>query len=110
VLSILEGTEKLTGQKGIYASAAWDSKSKEIIVKIVNITDKALKHNIQLSGGKKLDAMGTITVLKSQDLNAVNSFDAANIKPSDEKIAVKGKAVNISLAPYSLSVLKIKTR
>lgn len=110
VLSILEGAEKLTGQKGIYASAAWDSKSKEIIVKIVNVTDKALKHTIQLSGSKKLDATGTLTVLKNQDLNAVNSFDAANIKPLDEKVAVKGKAVNVSLAPYSLSVLKIKTK
>ncbi|RAV99139.1 alpha-L-arabinofuranosidase [Pseudochryseolinea flava] len=110
VLSILEDKEKLTGQKGIYATAAWDNATKEIIVKLVNVTDKEARHNVELAGGKKINSTGTLTILKSQDLDAVNSFGSLNIKPTEEKVSVKGKTVAIALAPYSMTVLKVKTK
>jgi alpha-L-arabinofuranosidase len=111
VLSILDGKDKVTGQKGIYATAAWDANTKEIIVKLVNTTATEVKHALQFAGTKKLNATGTLTVLKNQDLSAVNSFETpANIKPSEEKIAIKGKAASVRLAPYSLSVVKIKVK
>jgi alpha-L-arabinofuranosidase len=111
VLSILNGKEKVTGQHGIYASAAWDASTKEIIVKLVNTSASEVKHTIQFAGARKLDANASLTVLKNQDLSAVNSFDTpANIKPSEEKLTVKGKVTNVTLAPYSLSVVKIKTK
>src|SRR5688572_11963185 len=41
ILPITAGNEVISGQKGLFASAVWDKNSKELIVKIVNTTDKA---------------------------------------------------------------------
>jgi alpha-L-arabinofuranosidase len=110
VLPVLAGKEKVTGQKGIYASATWDNNTKEVIVKVVNTTEQAQQTEIQLTGSKKISGKGTRTVVKSQDLQSVNSFDdPAKVQPTDESITVKGKALRISLEPYSFSVIKIKT-
>ena len=57
VLPMLQGNKPLTGQDGLYASAAFDQKSNEIILKLVNTTSKAQTTSIVLDGAKKLDPM-----------------------------------------------------
>jgi alpha-L-arabinofuranosidase len=110
VLPVISGKENVKGQKGLYASATWDKNSKEIIVKVVNTTNQAQQTDIQLSGGKKLSGKGTRMVLKSDDLQTVNSFDEPKkVEPVQEDIAVKGKTLKTSLEPYSFSVFRIKT-
>jgi alpha-L-arabinofuranosidase len=110
VLPIVSGTENVKGQKGIYASAAWDKDTKEIILKVVNTTNQVQQTDIQLSGSKKLSGKGTRTVLKSGDLQSVNSFDEPKkVEPVQEALAVKGKTLKAPLEPYSFSVFRIKT-
>lgn len=107
-LFVTTGNENVTGQNGLYASAVWDNNSKEIILKLVNASDKAQTPEIQLAG-KKAAANASLIVLKS-DLKSVNSFsDPSAIKPVESTIAVKGGTVKQELAPYSLTVIKIKT-
>jgi alpha-L-arabinofuranosidase len=110
VLPILNGTENVTGQNDIYASAVWDNTTKEVILKIVNGSSLAQQTEIQLTGNKKLSTSGSVILLAS-DLTNVNSFDdPSKIKPAVSTIEVKGKVIKTQLAPYSLSVIKVKTR
>ena len=109
-LSILSGTEKLNGKNGLYASAVWDKGTKEIIVKVVNASDKAQNTNIQLSTGKKISSNGSMLILKSENLDGVNSLDnPTQISPQEQPIKLKGKNATIALPAHSMSVVKIKT-
>jgi alpha-N-arabinofuranosidase len=101
----------LTGQNGLYGSSVWDKNSKEVIVKLVNTTDKAQTAEVVIESAKKLNSKAKLITLKSDQLDAVNSFDKPQlISPSEQDFAVKGKKVSISLAPNSFSILKIKTQ
>jgi alpha-N-arabinofuranosidase len=109
VLPMLFENKPLTGQDGLYASAAFDQNSKEIILKLVNSTYKAQTANVIMEGAKKLASKGKITVLKSEDLNRVNSLDQPTlVSPVEQEFTVKGKTVNQELAPYSFTVIRIK--
>ena len=108
-LSILSGTEKLNGKNGLYASAVWDKNTKEIIVKVVNASDKAQTTDIQLSTGKKVSSNGGLLILKSENLDGVNSLDnPKQISPQEQPFKLKGKNATIALPAHSMSVVKIK--
>jgi len=109
VLSMLKENQPLTGQNGLYASAAFDQNSNEIILKLVNSTGKAQPATVVLEGAKKLAPKGKLTVLKSEDLNRVNSLDQPTlVSPVEQELTLKGKTVNQELAPYSFTVIRIK--
>ncbi len=109
VLSILQDNKPLTGQEGLYASAAFDQHSNEIILKLVNSTDKTQTANLLLDGANKLSSRGKITVLKSDDLNKVNSLELPTlVSPVEQELIIKGKTVKQALAPYSFTVIRIK--
>ncbi|MEI9921096.1 MAG: alpha-L-arabinofuranosidase C-terminal domain-containing protein [Bacteroidota bacterium] len=93
----------------LYASAVVDKNSKEVIIKIVNASDKAQSPQLQING-VKLNSKGELITLKSTP-DDVNSFsDPSKIIPVTGSLDVKSKNVKIDLAPYSLTVIKIKTK
>jgi alpha-N-arabinofuranosidase len=109
VLPMMLENKPLTGQDGLYASAAFDQNSNEIILKLVNSTEKAQTVNIVLEGAKKLASKGKITVLKSEDLNMVNSLEQPTLlSPVEQELTIKGKTVNQVLDSYSFTVIRIR--
>jgi alpha-N-arabinofuranosidase len=79
-----------------------------MIIKLVNSSDKLQSPEIQLVGIKKINPNVEVIVLKSE-LASENSFgDPAKIKPVQSSIEAKGKVVKPELAPYSLTVVKVK--
>lgn len=109
VLPLLMDNEAVTGQQELYASAALDKNSNELILKIVNTSNKEQQKEIVLEGIKKMHPKAQIQILKNEKLEAVNTLDnPMEISPVEETIKVKGKKLNLSLAPYSLSVIKVK--
>ncbi|GAB4041019.1 alpha-L-arabinofuranosidase C-terminal domain-containing protein [Spirosoma jeollabukense] len=110
VLSLTQADKPLAGQDSLYASAAWDKATNEVILKIANVSDKAQVRTIQLDGVKKLAANGKLTLLKNNVLDAVNSFEnATNVSPVEQPIPVdvKKKALSLTLAPRSFSVVRV---
>ena len=109
VLPIFQENKPLTGQNGIYASAAFDQNSNDIILKLVNSTDKALTARVVLEGAKSLDAKGRLIILKSDDLEKVNSLEKPTlVSPVEQELVIKGKTVNQVLAPNSFSIIRIR--
>jgi alpha-N-arabinofuranosidase len=109
VLPILMENKPLTGQNGLYASAAFDKNSNEIILKLVNSTEKTQTTKVVIESTKKLGPIGKIFVMKSEDLSKVNSLEQPKlISPSEGEFALKEKTLSQVLAPYSFSVLRIK--
>jgi alpha-N-arabinofuranosidase len=109
VLPMFMENKPLTGQSGLYASASFDKNSNEIILKLVNSTEKPQSARIVLEGLKKLDPKAKIIILKSDNINNVNSLEHPElISPVEKELILKGKTANPVLEPNSFTVIWIK--
>lgn len=109
IVPILMGKDVVAGQDSLYASAAWDKSTNELIVKLVNVSGKAQQKDVAIDGIKGVQRTGRMTVLKSNVLDQVNSFENATaVSPVEQEINVAGKKLNVALAPYSFNVIRIK--
>jgi alpha-N-arabinofuranosidase len=109
VVPMLLGNEPITGQGGLFATATIDKGTNELIIKLVNTTDASATHIVNVTGIKKFDKKAKVTVLQSTDMNAVNSIDQPKaLSPADSEMDVSGKKLNITAAPHSFTVVRVK--
>ncbi|MEO6314734.1 MAG: alpha-L-arabinofuranosidase C-terminal domain-containing protein [Chitinophagaceae bacterium] len=109
IVSILLNNDVVAGQDSLYASACIDTASKELIVKMVNASSHAQTNTLLFTGIKKMAGRGSLTVLQSDSLYSVNSFDQPQkLAPKTTSIGVKGKKIKLAAAPYSFTVFKVK--
>ena len=109
ILPILMENKPLTGQNGLFASAAFDKNSNEIILKLVNSTENAKTGRIVLESSKKLDPNAKIIILKSDNTSNANSLEQpALISPVEQELIIKGKTASPVLEPNSFAVIRIK--
>lgn len=109
VIPVLSNNEIIAGKDSLYASATVDKNTNEVIIKVVNTSGQTKKHDVLLEGIKKLNPKATVTVLKGEKLEDVNSISSPTaIQPVDREIKLKGKKLDLSLEPYSFNVIKLK--
>jgi len=109
VVPLLQNDKPLAGQDSLYASATIDKNTNELIVKIVNASAKTQTKVIQVTGIKSLNANATMTVLRADKLDDVNSFnEPTKVIPNDQKLQLKGKQISLALKPYSFTVVRVK--
>jgi len=108
-VSILKDKEVVAGKDSIYASATIDEVSKELILKLVNISKKASSVKFSFEGGSVKSQNANMEVLKNQDLTAWNSFsNPSNIGIELQKLKVSGRSLMLNLDGNSVNVLRIK--
>ena len=108
VISILEDNKIISGQDSVYASAVIDQATKEMIIKIINVSGTEKTRDINVQGGKKLASKGSLTTLNSTSIDAENSFaNAINVSPKEAKLAVKGNRIPLRLKPYSFTIVRV---
>lgn len=108
VVSILEDNKVISGQDSVYASAVIDQATKEMIIKIVNVSGTEKTRDINVQGGRKLASKGSLTILNSATIDAENSFEnAINVSPKEDKLAVKGNRIPLRLKPYSFTIVRV---
>lgn len=99
----------VAGQDSVWACAATDERNGEMIIKIVNASATAKNKQVNL-GNIKAKKTATVTVLASSDPSAANSIESPSVvEPRTSDITINGKKLAIGLAPYSFTVIKIKT-
>ncbi len=109
VVPITMNNRVMAGTDSLYATACVDKTTNELILKLVNVSGKAQTKSIVVDGVKRLNSIGKLTVLQSNDLQGVNTLDnPTTISPKESEIAVKNKNVNLSLLPYSFTVVRLK--
>lgn len=109
ILSALSEGKALAGKNKLYATAALDKKSNEIILKVVNTASSSQTLETTLEGVNKVAPQAKMTILKHQDVKTYNTLENPDeIKPIEQEIKLKGKKFALELAPYSLSVVRIK--
>lgn len=97
------------GENGIYASTVIDKQSNELIIKVVNASDKEQKVTFDIDNAKGIQTQAKLTSLTSNSLDDVNSIDKPKqVFPKESTLAVKKKQIVHQLAPNSLSVIRVK--
>lgn len=97
------------GAGGIYASSVVDKNTNELILKVVNTTDKEQESSFAIKGVKKLASKATLIVLTSNNVDDVNTLaKPAEVVPKETQIVVKNKSVKLKLAAHSFSVIRVK--
>lgn len=110
-VSISMNNEEIAGQDSLYASAAIDKKSNEVIIKVVNASEKPKNTSFSFEGANKLASQGTLTLLKGEALQSVNSLENPTaVSPVTKPVQLKGKQLDIALEPYSLSVIRVSMK
>jgi alpha-L-arabinofuranosidase len=103
-----EGTS-LAGEDSLYATAALDTSSHELIIKVVNAGAAQQVRTLNIAGIKKLPITAKALVMgEGQSLDAVNSFkEPFSVAPVEKTLTLKGKQLNLELAGYSFSVIRV---
>lgn len=95
-------------RKAICASAARDEKSGDIIVKVVNASNKAVNTTLNLEGAASLTGFADAMVLSSDSELDENTLDnPTKVIPKKEKIKVDRHKVTHRFAANSLNILRI---
>ena len=105
--TVLNG-EKAIGQENLYASAVFDEKTNEIIVKVVNTRTNTNKIKIDLKG-RSVEPQIVTETLAYPELDAVNSIAfPSKISTQISEQPWNTKTNRITLAAQSFTVIKFK--
>ena len=106
LLEITSDQKPLTGQQGIYASAALDASTRELILKFVNTQTTTQEIQVDFTGDS-IKRTAQLTVLRSDDLDAVNSFETPfTVAPKQETIRTQPNKLKMNLSPASVTVVR----
>lgn len=110
VLSLKMDGKPVTGQQNLYATAALDSRTGEIIVKIVNNNAEPTTVALEFNGLKKQRLLsGLCTFLQTDNLKAINTLDAEKVIPQTRPVHVKeDNRLNLELPPYYFGVYRLQ--
>ena len=95
-------------QDGLFASAVYDKDSDEVIVKVINTSDKAQEVTLNLKGMKGTHNAQLI-FFHSDNLTAENTLEEPEkIIPQTMSITVNAPAQNVSVPARTFCIYKIK--
>ena len=99
----------MEGQSGLYGSATLDNKTGELVLKLVNTTDKPVTPDIKVEGVKKLTGRAFNESIKATELDKTNSLDDPKAVSSgmDAVPVLKKNVFSPLLLPYSVNVVRV---
>jgi len=95
----------------LYASAAKEEKSGDIILKVVNANLGPLETELDLTDAKNLTGNGNAIVLTSDEPTDENSlYEPKKVSPKMEEVDFTGTSLTRSFPGNSFTVLRLKTK
>jgi alpha-N-arabinofuranosidase len=108
VVSALVDGKPLTGQDSLFASACIDSKTSELIVKLVNVAKKPATLTLLLDGKQPLAKEINLQVISNLNPASFNQVGKPEeVTPVERKQKISGKKITMNLDAYSLTVARI---
>lgn len=109
VLSLQMDGKPVAGQDSLYASAALDTHTGEVILKLVNASSAPADVQIDFNGLKKKQLVsGSCTYLQNGDWKAKNTLDEEAIVPRVRPVQVEAHSLNVELQPRSFGVYRLQ--
>lgn len=93
----------------LFCQTGYDEKSGELIIKVVNGTDKPYQRSFDIAGAKNIMPTGKVITL-SGDANDENTFDnPTKLSPVITFFGKFGKQFDYEFPPMSFTIMRIKT-
>jgi alpha-L-arabinofuranosidase len=106
LLPIATDGQTRNGAGGLYSTAALHSRTREVIVKLVNATSMPRAVRIDVPG-VRLQSAARAFVLTGQ-LDDENTLDAPNrVAPREQPLLTSGPSASHQLPPHSLTVVRL---
>jgi len=110
ILPVTIGSATENGQNGLYASAAIDDKTGEVVLKVVNSSNQERPVSLSL-GGASAKGTAKMQVLASDNLALENSLsEPKKIAPAERTVTPSGSRVEVTLPAQSMTVLRVPVR
>ena len=112
IIPILDNSKSaVSGKDSLYASATFDKKSNELIIKIVNASKQMQSAQFNLESDDKFNEKVAMILLQNDNLLAENSMEKPFfIAPINSEILINNKSISIDLKGYSFSIIKLKQK
>ena len=108
VVPVLNNGHALIGKDSVYATAAIDNSTGEVILKLVNVSGRLVPVNIDLEEAKVKNQPVKMYVLKSNDKEAFNTLDKPGVLvPAEKEADLKNNKIEVVLDAASLTVIRI---
>jgi alpha-N-arabinofuranosidase len=105
------GTPPPRRVSALYYSATRDTKSGVVYLKVVNVDSKAQRVNVQFNDTARINSKGEAVVLSASSPGDTNLIDDPNkLVPRTEKVTGLSANFTREFPPYSVTVLKLKTK
>lgn len=109
VLTTVSDKFPLTGQNGLFATSAIDTKKGEIILKVTNTSESAQDLSYLFKGLKEKARTVRHIQMSSADLDIENTLDApANVVPAEKSFNWVEKNLNVKLDAKSFNIYIFK--
>jgi len=109
VVPILKDGKVVCGKDSCWASAVIDRNSRELIIKLVNVSGKPKTEKISIDA--RVEATGSLTHLADENAGIVNTINHPdNIKPETSIISVNSNTISFTALPYSFNIIKTKLK
>ncbi|HZG25629.1 MAG TPA: alpha-L-arabinofuranosidase C-terminal domain-containing protein, partial [Chitinophagaceae bacterium] len=107
-VSIHQENELLNGKNDLFAAAAIDSARRSLIIKLVNASKSEKVSRLQVNGVRKLRGKARLITLQHHDLDAMNTLEHPTaVVPLESDVPLSGKSINLTLKPYSFTVIRL---
>ena len=105
----MEG-QPVAGQDSLYATAALNKPTNEIIVKLVNTASTPAEVKIDFTGLKKKQQLagGTCTYLQNDDQMTVNTLDGEKLVPRVRPVPACGQSLSLQLPGRFFGVYRLQ--
>jgi alpha-L-arabinofuranosidase len=108
VVDLFDRGAALTGQDSCWGTACLDEPTGELILKLVNLSDKAKQKSVVVSGGR-LGGSARVTTLAGAAPGGMNSLEHPDVvAPVVKEMKVSGKGLKVELPAYSCVVVRVK--
>ena len=107
----MEG-QPVAGQDSLYATAALNKPTNEIIVKLVNTASTPAEVKIDFTGLKKKQQLagGTCIYLQNDDQMMVNTLDGEKLVPHVRPVPAQGQALTLQLPGRFFGVYRLQLK
>ncbi len=104
---VLPTALKLDAPAPVFGSATYTKAKRTVVVKVVNLSDKAVDMAINLHGVANVDANGAAIVLSGEPA-AVNTVDKpTNVAPKQEALTQASASFHRTFPKYSFTLLRL---
>ena len=99
----------VSGRDSLYASATFDKKAKELIIKLVNASKESQIAQINVESLNKFAEKASLIILQNDNLLAENTMEKPFfIAPINSEILIQNNSISIDVKGYSFSIIKLK--